>query len=72
MWVGERIQEMKLAGIRRFAAMRARRVVAWVSALPPKCAVFAVNDDTAVEVMSACEKAGRKIPSDLTLLGVDR
>lgn len=53
------------------AAKRARRLVAWVTALPPKCAVFAVNDDTAVEVMSACEKAGRKIPSDLTLLGVD-
>ena len=42
-----------------------------VARLPPKCAVFAVNDNTAAEVVVACAKVGRRIPSDMTLLGVD-
>ena len=53
------------------AAKRARRLADWIALLPPKCAIFAVNDDTAAEVVTACRKAGRRIPSDLTLLGVD-
>ena len=53
------------------AVKRRRRLSEWVARLPPKCAVFAVNDDTAMEVLSACARTGRRIPSDLTLLGVD-
>lgn len=53
------------------AAKRARRMAGWVAQLPTKCAVFAVNDDTAAEVIAACAKAKRRIPSDMTLLGVD-
>ena len=53
------------------AAKRARRLADWVAQLPPKCAVFAVNDNTAAEVVAACAKVGRRIPSDMTLLGVD-
>ena len=53
------------------AAKRARRLADWVARLPPKCAVFAVNDNTAAEVVAACAKAKRRIPSDMTLLGVD-
>ena len=53
------------------AAKRACRLSKWVARLPPRCAVFAVNDDTAAEVLSACAKAGRRIPADMTLLGVD-
>ena len=52
-------------------AKRARRMARWVAQLPTKCAVFAVNDDTAMEVIAACAKAKRRIPSDMTLLGVD-
>ena len=53
------------------AAKRARRLVDWIARLPPQCAVFAVNDNTAAEVVTACAKVGRRIPSDMTLLGVD-
>lgn len=52
-------------------ARRARRLADWVERLPSKCAVFAVNDDTAAEVIAACAKTGRRIPADMTLLGVD-
>ena len=53
------------------ARRRARRLADWIARLPPKCAVFAVNDNTAAEVVVACAKVGRRIPSDMTLLGVD-
>ena len=51
--------------------VRAKGLADWVAGLPPKCAVFAVNDTMAVEVIAACERAGRKIPTDMTLVGVD-
>lgn len=50
---------------------RASRLVAWVRRLPPKTAVFAVNDNTAAEVVAACVACGKYIPADMTLLGVD-
>ena len=50
---------------------RAKRLAEWISALPSKCAVFAVNDVVALDVVNACEAAGRRISSDLTLVGVD-
>ncbi len=43
----------------------------WIAALPPRTAVFAVNDDTATEVVVAARRARRAIPRELTLLGVD-
>lgn len=50
---------------------RASRLVAWLRDLPPKCAVFAVNDAVACEVMTASICAGKRIPGDLVLIGVD-
>ncbi len=50
---------------------RAARLAAWVMRLPPKTAVFAVNDDIAAEVVAACRSCRKSIPSDMTLLGVD-
>jgi LacI family transcriptional regulator len=52
-------------------SVRAARLAEWTDALPPKTAVFAVNDDTAVEVLAACRSCGKRVPSDMTLLGVD-
>lgn len=43
----------------------------WIAALPPRTAVFAVNDATAAAVAAAAKAAGRSIPHDLTLIGVD-
>lgn len=50
---------------------RVKRFAAWVRRLPPKTAIFAVNDDTAAEVVAACRACGKVIPADMTLLGVD-
>lgn len=47
------------------------RLTAWVEALPHHCAVFAVNDDVGEEVEAACVRCGKRIPRDLTLVGVD-
>ena len=47
------------------------RLREWIAALPPRTAVFAVNDATAAEVAAAARKAGRPVPYDLTLVGVD-
>ena len=53
------------------AEIRAKRLASWVRRLLPKTAVFAVNDDTAAEVVAACRTCGKVIPADMTLLGVD-
>ncbi len=52
-------------------AVRAERLTQWVANLPERCAIFAVNDDTAAEVVCACRTCGRRIPTDMTLIGVD-
>jgi LacI family transcriptional regulator len=50
---------------------RARRLADWIAALPRRCAIFAVNDETAAEVVAASKTVHRSIPRELTLLGVD-
>ena len=50
---------------------RNARLTGWVAELPRKCAVFAVNDNTAAEVVASAHAAHRSIPRELTLLGVD-
>ncbi len=51
--------------------IRARRLADWIAALPRRCAIFAVNDETAAEVVAASKTVHRSIPRELTLLGVD-
>ncbi len=48
-----------------------RSLVEWAGALPPHCAVFAVNDVCAHIVADALAKAGRSLPRSVTLVGVD-
>jgi LacI family transcriptional regulator len=50
---------------------RHRRLADWMACLPARCAVFAVNDATAAEAVEACQACGRRIPADVTLIGVD-
>ena len=52
-------------------ASRRKRLAGWISGLPKRAAVFAVNDETALEVVAAARSVGRAIPRDFTLLGVD-
>ena len=47
------------------------RMVPWVSALPRRCAVFAVNDQCAIAVAKAMAEAGRSFPRAMTLVGAD-
>ena len=50
---------------------RSAHLAAWVAQLPVHTAIFAVNDVTAAEAVVAARRAGRRIPRDLTLVGVD-
>lgn len=50
---------------------RKSRLAQWVSALPDRTAIFAVNDLTAAEVVAAARSSGRAIPGELTLCGMD-
>ena len=50
---------------------RRRRLEAFLAKLPRHAAVFAVNDYTASEVIDVCHKIGKRIPADMTLVGVD-
>ncbi len=47
------------------------RLTAWLASLPRRCAVFAVNDETAAVVAEAARAARLDIPRHLTLLGAD-
>ena len=47
------------------------RMVPWVSALPHRCAVFAVNDQCAIAVAKAMDEARRSFPRAMTLVGAD-
>ncbi len=50
---------------------RLARLRRWVAKLPRKCAVFAANDNTAVDVAAALAANGRSVPRDNTIVGVD-
>ena len=50
---------------------RVARLERWVAALPPRCAVFAVNDIAAGEVARAFTAAHRAMPHTATLVGAD-
>jgi len=43
----------------------------WIAALPPQTGVLAVNDARARHVVEACGLAGRRVPDDVAMLGVD-
>lgn len=53
------------------AAARQARLREWVATLPRHCAVFAVNDTVAKDVMRAFRAVGMSVPYDATLVGVD-
>ncbi|MFA5688128.1 MAG: DNA-binding transcriptional regulator [Kiritimatiellales bacterium] len=43
----------------------------WIKTLPKPCAVFACTDDRCRQVATACRLAGRRVPEEVALLGVD-
>lgn len=50
---------------------RAVRLAEWLGRLPRKTAVFAANDQTAVEILAAAQTSRLSIPRDFTVVGVD-
>jgi LacI family transcriptional regulator len=43
----------------------------WIASLPPQTGVLAVSDARARHVVEACVLAGRRVPDDVAVLGVD-
>ena len=48
-----------------------RELRAFITSLPRPCALFAANDATAANVITAAHFAGVRIPEDLSVIGVD-
>ena len=53
------------------AATRRDRLEQWLGRLPGRCAVFAVNDEVACEVLACCRRIGKSVPKEMSLIGVD-
>ena len=47
------------------------RLAEWIAKLPPRTALFCANDLRAYHVLNICNEIGRKVPSDIAVLGVD-
>ena len=48
-----------------------RKLREFLKGLPKPCALFAANDYTAAEVLTAAEFIGAKVPDELSVIGVD-
>lgn len=56
---------------RQEIGMRTQAISEWLSSLPLPLGVFAVNDEIARDVVSACLHSGLCIPEDVAVVGVD-
>lgn len=54
------------AEIKRVSALRA-----WLKGLPKPCGIFAAFDETAEEILAACQQEGIDVPDEISVLGVD-
>lgn len=48
-----------------------RRLESWLKRLPPMTALFCATDLRAYHAIKLCQKAGRKVPDDVAIMGVD-
>ena len=48
-----------------------RKMVRWVQSLPKPIGVLAINDERGVELLSACQRAGIRVPDEVAVIGVD-
>ena len=58
--------ETSAGGVRRMNALRR-----FLESLPKPCAVFAANDKTGEQVLSAARMSGLDVPNDIAVIGVD-
>jgi LacI family transcriptional regulator len=47
------------------------RLAAWLQALPPRTGIVAVNDSSARAILHTCNAAGRNVPDDIAIVGID-
>ncbi|MCB1224263.1 MAG: DNA-binding transcriptional regulator [Verrucomicrobiales bacterium] len=48
-----------------------RSLTAWVRTLPPPCGVMVCSDQRGSLLLEACRRAGRQVPDEIAVLGVD-
>ncbi|MEN3113358.1 substrate-binding domain-containing protein [Uliginosibacterium paludis] len=79
-WARERIEAFRVmagasAGVQIGGLSDSRqheeRAVEWLRSLPPRTGVVAVNDSTARELLQMCAAAGRSVPRDIAVVGID-
>src|SRR5262249_14250945 len=46
-------------------------IAAWLARLPKPIGVMALNDDSGVQVLDACNRAGVRVPDEVAVIGVD-
>lgn len=63
--------EATLLDAREWKPRSPGRLAAWLAKLPPRTALFCANDLRAYHVLNICKEIGRKVPSDIAVLGVD-
>lgn len=64
-------EAIRAAGHEVHIAPRSARLEKWLKTLPLPCAVFAVHDLRARQVLAAAEEADIAVPADLAVLGID-
>lgn len=60
-----------LYGAREYPGETMERLERWLASLPDRSAVFCANDEKAAGSLALLESAGRRVPQDIVLLGVD-
>ncbi len=48
-----------------------RKLLKWLQALPKPVAIFAVNDQTGLQLLEFCREADLRVPEDVAVVGVD-
>ena len=48
-----------------------KAMLGWIAALPRSCGVFAANDEVAAMVCRSANRAARRMPDDIAVVGVD-
>jgi LacI family transcriptional regulator len=60
-----------LAAVESHARQHSGELAAWLQKLPKPIALMACNDMRGLQVLSACEEAGIRVPDEIAVLGVD-
>ena len=53
------------------SAMLGSQLVEFIASLPKPCGILAANDEMAVHVLRAAQKAGVPVPEEITVMGID-